>query len=155
MEHINMSLNKEYGTHQYVTEHKECGTYQYVTEQGVWNTIDMSQSNEHGTPLICHRARSMDLHQCHWARSLKHINMSSNKESICLKSLTCSHLLTCPSGRSEDTSLWATCQWPYFTVQWKWHLGDYERVQIFNCFVCYDWLKKVIMWYTLWPLSYH
>jgi len=51
MEDINMSLNKE------------CGTYQYVTEQGVWNTIDMSQSNEHGTPLICHRARSMDLHQ--------------------------------------------------------------------------------------------
>jgi hypothetical protein len=39
---------------------------------------------------------------------------------------------TSQHGRYEETSLQVTCEWPYVTVQWKWHLGDYEMVIISN-----------------------
>lgn len=33
---------------------------------------------------------------------------------------------------SEEIPLWVICKWPYVTVQWKWHLGNYESIIIWN-----------------------
>jgi hypothetical protein len=36
-------------------------------------------------------------------------------------------------GRYDEIPLWVTRAWPYvvsYTVQWKWHFGDYESVII-------------------------